>query len=212
MVYWQSTPLWIRVYSSSEVVRSLSPPTIWRDIRDYRTFSLVILVIILAHNPYFPNSSQKSYEKSVIVKNKRGDDGWSVIHYILGKKKCITIIVCILMAISNKVVPCKKKIQKDDTFAFLISVASHKRQHVQIWYFKYNTLGLIKLTFISSFKFKLMTVAAVSCSGSDSNVKYILGGWLQACDYNTGRLGSGGGIAELFMFLEKEKKKTEKQI
>lgn len=56
-----------------------------------------------------------------------------------------------------------------------------------------------------------MTVAAVSCSGSDSNVKYILGGWLQACDYNAGRLGSSGGIAELFMFLEKEKKEKKKK-
>lgn len=57
-----------------------------------------------------------------------------------------------------------------------------------------------------------MTVAAVTCSASDSNVKYILGRWLQACDYNTRRLGSGGGIAELFVFLQEKKRKEKTDI
>ena len=59
----------------------------------------------------------------------------------------------------------------------------------------------VKLTFISSFKFKLLAIAAVSCCRPDSDMKYILGGWLETCDDNTWSLGPCGGIAELLMLL-----------
>lgn len=67
----------------------------------------------------------------------------------------------------------------------------------------------VKLTFISCFKFKLLTVATVSCGSPHSNMKYVLGGWLETCDDDTGGLGPCGGIGELLMLLGTEKKKMQ---
>lgn len=67
----------------------------------------------------------------------------------------------------------------------------------------------VKLTFISCFKFKLLTVATVSCSSPHSDMKYVLGGWLETCNDDTGGLGPRGGIGELLMLLGTEKKKMQ---
>lgn len=40
-------------------------------------------------------------------------------------------------------------------------------------------------------------------------MKYVLGGWLETCDDDTGGLGPRGGIGELLMLLGTEKKKME---
>lgn len=40
-------------------------------------------------------------------------------------------------------------------------------------------------------------------------MKYVLGGWLETCDDDTGGLGPCGGIGELLMLLETEKEKME---
>lgn len=40
-------------------------------------------------------------------------------------------------------------------------------------------------------------------------MKYVLGGWLEACDDDTGRLGPRGGIGELLMLLGIEKRRKE---
>lgn len=70
----------------------------------------------------------------------------------------------------------------------------------------------VKLTFISSFKFKLLAIAAVSCCRPDSDMKYILGGWLETCDDNTWSLGPCGGIAELLMLLRDKRGKKWYQV
>lgn len=70
----------------------------------------------------------------------------------------------------------------------------------------------VKLTFISSFKFKLLAIAAVSCCRSDSDMKYVLGGWLETCDDNTWSLGPRGGIAELLMLLRDKRGKKLYQV
>lgn len=67
----------------------------------------------------------------------------------------------------------------------------------------------MKLTFISCFKFELLTIATVSCCSPHSDMKYVLGGWLETCDDDTGGLGPRGGIGELLMLLGTEKKKME---
>lgn len=72
-----------------------------------------------------------------------------------------------------------------------------------------NLYIYVKLTFISCFKFKLLTVATVSCCSPYSDMKYVLGRWLETCDDDTGGLGSRGGIGELLMFLGTEKKRME---
>jgi len=70
----------------------------------------------------------------------------------------------------------------------------------------------VKLTFISSFKFKLLAIAAVSCCRPDSDMKYILGGWLETCDDNTWSLGPCGGIAELLMLLRDKRGEKRYQV
>lgn len=68
----------------------------------------------------------------------------------------------------------------------------------------------VKLTFISCFKFKFLTVATVSCRSSHSDVKYILGGWLETCDDDTGGFGPCGRVGQLLMFLGDRKKGERK--
>lgn len=67
----------------------------------------------------------------------------------------------------------------------------------------------VKLTFISCFKFKLLTIATVSCCGPHSDMKNVLGGWLETCDDDTGGLGPCGGIGELLMLLGTKKRRKE---
>ena len=65
----------------------------------------------------------------------------------------------------------------------------------------------VKLTFISCFKFKLLTVATVSCCSPHSDMKNVLGGWLETCDDDTGSLGPRGGVGELLMLLGTKKRR-----
>lgn len=67
----------------------------------------------------------------------------------------------------------------------------------------------VELTFISGFKFKLLAVATVSCGRPHSDMKDVLGGWLETCNDDTGGLGPRGGVGELLMLLGTEKKKMQ---
>lgn len=40
-------------------------------------------------------------------------------------------------------------------------------------------------------------------------MKYVLGGWLEACDDDAGCLGPRGGVGELLMLLGTEKRREE---
>lgn len=40
-------------------------------------------------------------------------------------------------------------------------------------------------------------------------MEYVLGGWLETCNDDTGGLGPRGGIGELLMLLGTEKKKMQ---
>lgn len=71
------------------------------------------------------------------------------------------------------------------------------------------SIPYVKLTFISCFKFKLLTVATVSCCSPHSDMEYVLGGWLETCNDDTGGLGPRGGIGELLMLLGTGKKKMQ---
>lgn len=70
-------------------------------------------------------------------------------------------------------------------------------------------MSCVKLTFISSLKLKLLAVATVSGSCPHSDVEYVLGGRLEACDDDTGGLGPRGGVGELLMLLGTEERRKE---
>lgn len=63
--------------------------------------------------------------------------------------------------------------------ASCVILDAYSVRYTKIW-------GLcLRLTFISSFKFKLLAIATVSCCSPESDMKDVLGGWFETCDNDT---------------------------
>ena len=64
------------------------------------------------------------------------------------------------------------------------------------------------LTLVSCLVLKLGAVAAVAADGAGADVKDVAGGGLEASDDDAGGLGTGGGVAQLLMFLRRRTQST----
>lgn len=86
--------------------------------------------------------------------------------------------------------------------ASCVILDAYSVRYTKIW-------GLcLRLTFISSFKFKFLAIATVSCCSPESYMKYVLGGWFETCDNDTWSLWPCGRIAELLILLRDRRRKN----